>query len=37
MKKGRERAAGYHVRHNHLSGRLALLVGNMEKGKRDQS
>ena len=37
MKKGRERAAGYHVRHNHLLGRLALLVGNMEKGKRDQS
>ena len=35
MKKRRERAAGY-VRDNHLLGRLVLLVGNMEEGRRDQ-
>lgn len=34
---GRERTDGYRVRHNHLFGRLALLVGNIEKGKRDQT
>lgn len=34
---GRERANGYRVRHNHLFGRSALLVGNIEKGKRYQS